>query len=155
MSAIVERERLIGDVARLRRAEKTSSFAREDLAPVRANLERMAGPTVTRAVAARLLGVSQTALDRWIAAGDVPVLITPTGRHELPLRWLVESIEAVQDRRLANPDDRHPLGFKTTLIYADYAPSAREAEWVEAAFASEADALAVPEPAAASTGSDK
>jgi len=26
--------------------------------------------------------------------------------------------------------------FKTTLIYADYAPSAREAEWVEAAFAS-------------------
>ena len=28
--------------------------------------------------------------------------------------------------------------FKTTLIYADYAPSAREAEWVEAAFRSEA-----------------
>ena len=26
--------------------------------------------------------------------------------------------------------------FKTTLIYADYAPSAREAEWVEAAFVS-------------------
>jgi site-specific recombinase XerD len=25
--------------------------------------------------------------------------------------------------------------FKTTLIYADYAPSEREAEWVEAAFA--------------------
>jgi hypothetical protein len=27
--------------------------------------------------------------------------------------------------------------YKTTLIYADYAPSAREAEWVEAAFKSE------------------
>jgi integrase len=25
--------------------------------------------------------------------------------------------------------------FKTTLIYADYAPSEREAEWIEAAFA--------------------
>jgi hypothetical protein len=25
--------------------------------------------------------------------------------------------------------------FKTTLIYADYAPSAHEAEWVEGAFA--------------------
>lgn len=24
--------------------------------------------------------------------------------------------------------------FKTTLIYADYAPSAREAKWVDAAF---------------------
>ena len=32
--------------------------------------------------------------------------------------------------------------FKTTLIYADYAPSAREAEWVEAAFASPAPELA-------------
>ena len=45
--------------------------------------------------------------------------------------------------------------FKTTLIYADYAPSARETEWVEAAFASEADALAAPEPSTASAGSDK
>jgi integrase len=29
--------------------------------------------------------------------------------------------------------------FKTTLIYADYAPSAREAEWVEAAFSAASD----------------
>jgi hypothetical protein len=43
--------------------------------------------------------------------------------------------------------------FKTTLIYADYAPSAREAEWVEAAFASETDALAAPESETASAGS--
>jgi site-specific recombinase XerD len=27
--------------------------------------------------------------------------------------------------------------FKTTLIYADYAPSEREAEWVEQAFRAE------------------
>lgn len=110
MSAIAQRERLISDVARLHRAERTSSSAREDIAAVRANLERMAGPTVTRAVAARLLGVSQTALDRWVATGDIPILITPSGRRELPLRWLVKSIEAVQERRLAYPDDRHPLG---------------------------------------------
>ncbi len=77
---------------------------------MRASLERMAGPTVTRAVAARLLGVSQTALERWIVTGDVPILITPTGRHELPLRWLVESIEAVRGQRMSHPDDRHPLG---------------------------------------------
>lgn len=31
--------------------------------------------------------------------------------------------------------------FKTTLIYADYAPSAREAEWVEAAFRPVGEAL--------------
>jgi len=33
--------------------------------------------------------------------------------------------------------------FKTTLIYADYAPSAHEAEWIEAAFASPAHELAI------------
>jgi integrase len=33
--------------------------------------------------------------------------------------------------------------FKTTLIYADYAPSSREAEWIEAAFAGAEDAITV------------
>jgi integrase len=32
--------------------------------------------------------------------------------------------------------------FKTTLIYADYSPSAREAEWVEAAFELDPEKLA-------------
>jgi hypothetical protein len=31
--------------------------------------------------------------------------------------------------------------FKTTLIYADYAPSEREAEWVEQAFSPAANAI--------------
>jgi integrase len=31
--------------------------------------------------------------------------------------------------------------FKTTLIYADRAPNAREAEWVEAAFRTSSDTL--------------
>jgi integrase len=34
--------------------------------------------------------------------------------------------------------------FKTTLIYADYAPSTREAEWVEAAFASSGTPISEP-----------
>ena len=41
--------------------------------------------------------------------------------------------------------------FKTTLIYADYAPSAREAEWVEAAFSSPGADLE-PQPADLSRG---
>jgi integrase len=40
--------------------------------------------------------------------------------------------------------------FKTTLIYADYAPSAREAEWVEEAFRLEGEAIEAA--AAAGTG---
>jgi integrase len=42
--------------------------------------------------------------------------------------------------------------FKTTLIYADYAPSAHEAGWIEAAFAPQADALAFQAPTATGGG---
>jgi hypothetical protein len=109
MSVTTDKERLIDDLLRLRRAER-SSPAQDDIAAVQANLERMVGPTVTRAMAARLLGVSQTALDRWVVTGDVPVVIARSGHRETPLHALVELIEAVEERRLANPDDRHPLG---------------------------------------------
>lgn len=109
MPVIAERERLVDNLIRLRKAERAPP-AREDIAAVRADLERMAGPTLTRAMTARLLGVSQTALDRWVATGDIPVLVTRSGRRETPLRALLELIEAVGERRLANPRDRHPLG---------------------------------------------
>jgi hypothetical protein len=109
MSVIAEKQRLINDVVRLRRAERASS-ARDEIAAVRANLEELAGSTVTRALTARLLGVSQTALDRWIASGDVPILITSAGRREVPLHALLELLEAVRERRLANPRDPRPLG---------------------------------------------
>jgi integrase len=36
--------------------------------------------------------------------------------------------------------------FKTTLIYADYSPSAHEREWVEAAFARQPEVAADPSP---------
>jgi hypothetical protein len=111
MSAVAQKESLISDVVRLRRAEhRAPPSARDDIAAVRANLESMAGATVTRAIAARLLGVSQTALERWIVGGDIPVVIARSGRHEVPLHALVKLIEAVRERRLAEPRDRHPLG---------------------------------------------
>ncbi len=110
MGRISEKERLIGHIVGLRRAERLKGAARDEIAAVRADLEEMAGDTATRAVAARLLSVSQTALDRWIAAGEVPVVITRSGRHEIPVRPLVELIGAVRDHRLANPEDPHPLG---------------------------------------------
>jgi hypothetical protein len=109
MSVIAEKQRLIEDVLRLRRAGRASS-AREEIAAVRADLEELIGPTATRALAARLLGVSQTALDRWIASGDIPVLLTRVGRREVPLHALLELIEAVRERRLASPEDPRPLG---------------------------------------------
>jgi hypothetical protein len=100
----MEREQLVGDLVRLRRAQRRHPTD-EDLVAVRADLERAAGPTVGRAASARLLGVSQTALDRWIAVGDVPVVVAPSGRREVPLVCLLDLIEAVA----AGVGERRPL----------------------------------------------
>jgi hypothetical protein len=61
-------------------------------------------------MAARLLGVSQTALDRWIALGDVPVVVGRAGRREVPLHALVELVEAM-DERGGSHREAHPLAF--------------------------------------------
>lgn len=107
MSLIADKEQLFRHIVRLKRAEQLSP-AREEIAAVRSDLERTVGPTVRRAMAARLLGVSQTALDRWIAQGDIPSVITPSGRHEVPLRALIQLVEAVEEEKRSG-DGRHPL----------------------------------------------
>ena len=91
MSRAATKEQLLNHVVRLRRAEQQPSPANEDIVAVRGDLERAIGPTVRRAMAARLLGVSQTALDRWIAQGDIPSVLTPDGRREVPRHPLSSS----------------------------------------------------------------
>lgn len=76
MTPTQRKTQLFEDIVRLRRAERASPRSRE-LVTVRTHLEQALGPTVTRALAARLLGVSQTALGRWWATGDLPLVITP------------------------------------------------------------------------------
>lgn len=101
----MDREQLVRDLARLRRAHRRHPHD-EDLAAVRLDLEHAAGPTLGRAATARLLGVSQTALDRWIVSGDVPAVLTPVGRREIPVTVVVDMLDALAKR----PDDeRHPL----------------------------------------------
>lgn len=107
VGAVSAKERLIRNVVRLRRAERASQV-HEDVAAVRADLEGDVGETVGRAMAARLLGVSQTALDRWIASGDVPVVITRTGRREVPRNALLGLMEAVEESRRSG-ESRNPL----------------------------------------------
>jgi hypothetical protein len=107
MSAISDKERWVANLCRLRRAERELGVSPE-IRAVKADLERAVGATVPRAMAARLLRVSQTALDRWISLGDVPAVLTPAGRREVPLRALVELVELLQERRRAEAD-RHPL----------------------------------------------
>lgn len=96
MAAIAESLRLVDSIVRLRRAERVGEVAR-DVAPVRRGLELQLGPTLSRSRAARILGVSQTALDRWVDAGQVPVVLTPHGRREVPRQFVVELREAIDD----------------------------------------------------------
>lgn len=88
-------EQLLKDVVRLRRAERIPAAA-ADVAEVRAGIEDAIGPTVSRALAARLLGVSQTALNRWVSAGEVPAVLTPSGRREVPRHFVVELAESIE-----------------------------------------------------------
>jgi hypothetical protein len=94
--AIVDRkQQLFEDIARLRRVGRLMP-ENEDLAAVRLGLERELGETVSRRLAARLLSVSHTALERWIKRGEVPLVFTPTGRQEVPVTPLLELYEAVR-----------------------------------------------------------
>ena len=104
-------ERKLGrleQIARLRRAQHRG--ARDpDIATVRAELERELGETVSQRLAARFLGVSHTALQRWIKAGDMPLVFSASGREEVPVSSLLDLHERVERGRLRGRRRRHHL----------------------------------------------
>jgi len=102
-----ERERILENIAQLRRAEKKAPSA--DIAAVREDLESQLGGTVSRSLSANVLGVSHTALNNWIAAGDVPVVISERGRKEVPIPTLLELQEQVAEERRSGSRKLHLL----------------------------------------------
>jgi hypothetical protein len=80
-----------------------------DLVSVRALLSEELGETVSRRLAAELLGVSHTALKRWIDAGDLPVVYTANGRMQIPVNALLDLHERVTDERASGRRTRHVL----------------------------------------------
>jgi len=107
MPAVADTLSLVENVVRLRRAERVRRAA-PDVAPVRRQLESQLGPTLSRSRAAEVLGVSQTALDRWVDAGQIPVVIAPSGRREVPRQVVLELRESL-DRLRQRGITRHPL----------------------------------------------
>lgn len=105
--SLKDRERTFRNIARLRRAERQT--ADPDIASVREDLEAEMGGTVSRNLAAGLLGVSHTALNNWIASGDVPVVITEHGRKEVPLSTLLSLYERVGEERSSGRRRLHVL----------------------------------------------
>lgn len=107
MASVVESKKLVDGIVRLRRVERIPA-ATADVAPVRRDLESRLGPTLSRSRSAQILGVSQTALDRWVVAGQIPTVLTPTGRREVPRQFVVELREAIGELR-GKGSRRHPL----------------------------------------------
>lgn len=104
---IRERERVLRNIARLRRAEKRALSA--DVSAVREDLESQLGGTVSRSLSARFLGVSHTALNHWIASGDVPVVVSEKGRREVPIPTLLELQEQIAAGRESGGRKLHVL----------------------------------------------
>jgi hypothetical protein len=108
MGVIDRKKQLFENIVRLRRAGRETP-RNQDIVAVRAALEDDLGETVSRHLAANLLGVSHTALVRWIKAGDLPVVFTRTGRVEVPVAALLDLYEAVERERESGRRSRHHL----------------------------------------------
>lgn len=104
---IKERKKTLKNIAKLRRAERKTPSA--GIATVREDLEAQLGGTVPRSLSASMLGVSHTALNNWIASGDVPVVITERGRKEIPIPALLELCEQVAEERGSGRRKLHML----------------------------------------------
>src|SRR3982751_952060 len=76
---------LLEPIVRLRLAiQKTRDpRLRDELREIEVSLRRQLGPAVPKRAAARLLGVSVTALDRWVDRGVLPVVSSPRGTKRL------------------------------------------------------------------------
>ncbi len=94
-----------------------------DLAVARVRLEDELGPTVSRRLAAELLGVSHTGLRRWINRGDVPVIYVESGRVEVPVAALLDLYEAVDAERSAGRSHVLEPSMLTARKYADRLPA--------------------------------
>src|SRR3954452_9595629 len=108
MPSVARKEQLFNDIVRLRRAEQQAAGAR-DIVAVRSHLEQELGGSVARSLAARFLGVSHTALQKWIDAGDVPVVMTPFGKKELPIAAVIDLYEAVSAERKSGQRRLHVI----------------------------------------------
>ena len=108
MGIVDRKRRLFEAIIRLRRAERNGAPDR-DVVAVRSMLEEDLGETMSRRMAARLLGVDHKALERWIRAGDLPVVHTAGGRSEVPVADVVELYENVSATRAEGRRTRHHL----------------------------------------------
>jgi hypothetical protein len=106
MAAIERNTQLFQRLLRLRRAERAHPNDR-DIATVRAEVERELGDVITRSMAARLLGLHHSSLQRWIDSDDLPVVMDKNGRRGIPVSAVAALHEALHDEpKDDEPEDR-------------------------------------------------
>lgn len=94
---VVERNtELFQRILSLRRAERAHPDDR-DIAVVRAEIDRELGDVLSRSMAAQLLGVHHSSLQRWIDSGDLPLVLSKTGRKGIPISAVAALYEALND----------------------------------------------------------
>jgi transposase-like protein len=99
-------EELVHDLVDLRVAERHSrGKPRAHVRKVEDRMRRRVGRGVSKAVAARVLGVSTNTLDKWIARGRVPTAAGDGGRQVVALEPLVELATEVAELREAGQTD--------------------------------------------------
>lgn len=108
MPSTARSEKLFTNIVRLRDAQRHLP-SDEGLALVLADLEAELGPTVTRNLAAKLLGLSHTALRRWIDAGDLPLVPTKDGRSQIPVAVVLRLYEQLREQRNRSDRQLHVL----------------------------------------------
>jgi hypothetical protein len=97
---VIDQQEAIRSIARLRGLERGADpGVRREAAAVRESLEQGVGKTIRRAEAARVLDVTQSALDRWINRGEVSAVLTPSGRREVPLDEVVTLLMELEDAK--------------------------------------------------------
>lgn len=99
---------LLQSIERLQRLQRELR-GNEDLTALRADLEDELGETVSRRTAARFLGVSHTALDRWVDRGDLALVLTPEGRMQVPVGRLLDLRARIEERRTHGGGQGHHL----------------------------------------------
>ena len=105
---IIERyTELFQRLLRLRRAERAHPDDR-DVSTVRAEIERELGDGVlTRSMAAQLLGVHHSSLQRWIDSDDLPLVLSKTGRKGIPVSAVAALYEALNDQSSGDSWEHH------------------------------------------------
>ncbi|HVP03705.1 MAG TPA: hypothetical protein VMT10_14135 [Solirubrobacteraceae bacterium] len=105
MGLVDRNTRLFDQIVRLRRAEREHP-ENADIVAVRADLERQLGDVLTRSMAARLLGVHHSSLQRWVSSGDLPLVMAADGRKGIPVSAVATLSEQLRDRQQPNRSHR-------------------------------------------------